>query len=401
RQLNMDYSLANALGYNMEGIKQVVCFYDINCSYMTNLRKRVGRSELIDIPSSLWIIPGIGIWHVHGQKKECYARYALLFIKGARWVDGEIIETLWSVLNVASTSARGMTSPHCQELLDFQMNDSNFMKMIRIVDSLSQKLKAARAAAPLARQAYIKLDEALTAEQRDSWRTQEIRALQDHVTDPSAMDIFEVQLRAAPTVHAIELTLLQEPRPSGSLHGAASWLARGLRLEEAITSLHMDRKDVGERASELKKLAMARRADRISSEQSGFIADAVIYLKLHLEVGSNTSASESDYASDDGWLDDVGDELPASDGTLAGLQDKLPLPSALGIDACRARGLQNLAEMELKLCTGQANDALHGLRLTLADKVAVFRGVVRTAKSYSTKTWAWDMIRAINVSVKK
>ncbi|KAI6153270.1 hypothetical protein BKA82DRAFT_4011589 [Pisolithus tinctorius] len=385
RQLNMDYSLANALGYNMEGIKQVVCFYDINCSYMTNLRKRVGRSELIDIPSSLRIIPGIGIWHVHGHKKECYAWYAPLFIKGARWVDGEIIETLWSVLNVASTSACGMTSPHRQELLDFQMNDSNFMKMIRIADSLSRKLKAARAAAPLARQAYIKLDEALNAEQQDSWRMQEICALQDRVTDPSAMDIFEVQLRA---VRAIELTLLEEPRPSGSLHGAASWLARGLRLEEAITSLHMDRKDVGERASELKKLAMARRADRISSEQSGFIADAAIYLKLHLEAGSNTSASESvqltafldanseqDYASDDGWLDDVGDELPASDGTLAGLQDKLPLPSALGIDACRARGLQNLAEMELKLRTGQANDVLHGLHLTLADKAAVFRGV--------------------------
>ncbi|KAI6153188.1 hypothetical protein BKA82DRAFT_3919681, partial [Pisolithus tinctorius] len=67
RQLNMDYSLANALGYNMEGIKHVVCFYDINCSYMTNL-----QNEMIDIPSSLWIIPGISIWHVHGHKKECY-----------------------------------------------------------------------------------------------------------------------------------------------------------------------------------------------------------------------------------------------------------------------------------------------------------------------------------------
>ncbi|KAI6143968.1 hypothetical protein BKA82DRAFT_126048, partial [Pisolithus tinctorius] len=64
-------------------------------------------------------------------------------------------------------------------------------------------------------------------------------------------------------------------------------------------------------------------------------------------------------------------------------------------------GLQNLAEMELKLHTSQANDVLHGLHLMLADKAAVFQGVVHTAKSYSTKTWAWDMIHAINVSVKK
>ncbi|KIO11756.1 hypothetical protein M404DRAFT_126579, partial [Pisolithus tinctorius Marx 270] len=357
RQLNMDYSLANVLGYNMEGIKQV----------------------LIDILLSLQIIPGISIWHVHGHKKECYAWYALLFIKGARWVDGEIIEMLWSVLNVASTSACGMTSPHCQELLDFQMNDSNFMKMIWI-------------AVPLVRQAYIKLDEALTAEQQDSWQMQEICALQDCVDDPSAMDIFEVQLRAAPTVHAIELVLLEEPRPSGSLHGAASWLVCSLHLEEAITSLHMDRKDVREWALELKKLAMACHADCISSEQLGFIMDAMIYLKLHLEVGSNTSASESIQPT--AFLDANSEQDYASDD---GLQDKLPLPSTLGIDAW----IQNLAEMELKICTGQANDVLHGLCLTLADKAAVFQGVVCTTKSYSTKTWAWDMIHAINVSVKK
>ncbi|KIO12125.1 hypothetical protein M404DRAFT_41553, partial [Pisolithus tinctorius Marx 270] len=296
----------------------------------------------------------------------------------------------------------GMTSPHRQELLDFQMNDSNFMKMIWIVDSLSWKLKAARAAVPLVRQAYVKLDEALTAEQRDSWRMQEIHALQDRITDPSAMDIFEVQLRVGMVSTFLDKCKIHTYHEKHQhLHGVASWLARSLRLEEAITSLHMDRKDIGEWALELKKLAMACHADCISSEQSGFITDAVMYLKLHLEAGSNTSTSESDYASDDGWLDNVGDELPTSDGTLAGLQDKLPLPSALGINTCRARGLQNLAEMELKLRTGQANDVLHGLHLTLADKAAVFRGVVHTAKSYSMKTQAWDMICTINVSVKK
>ncbi|KIN99238.1 hypothetical protein M404DRAFT_30665 [Pisolithus tinctorius Marx 270] len=112
RQLNMDYSLANALHYNMAGINKVLCFYDINCSYMKNLRMRVGNSSFIEIPRSLQIMPGIGIWHVHGHKQECYARYAPLFMKGAGWVDSEIIETLWSLLNVVSASVRGMSSPH-------------------------------------------------------------------------------------------------------------------------------------------------------------------------------------------------------------------------------------------------------------------------------------------------
>lgn len=69
------------------------------------------------------IIPDKGMWHVHGHRSECYARYAPLFIPGAGWVDGEIIQTLWSILNIVSPSTQGMSTPHRQELLDFQMND--------------------------------------------------------------------------------------------------------------------------------------------------------------------------------------------------------------------------------------------------------------------------------------
>ncbi|KAI6046584.1 hypothetical protein EDC04DRAFT_2557998 [Pisolithus marmoratus] len=112
RQLNMDYSLANTLAYNMAGIQNVVCFYDISCSYKKNLRKHIGGSNHIQIPMSICIVPRIGIWHVHRHKKECYACYSPLFIKGAGWVDGEIIETLWSMLNVVSTSTCSMSSPH-------------------------------------------------------------------------------------------------------------------------------------------------------------------------------------------------------------------------------------------------------------------------------------------------
>ncbi|KAI6094086.1 hypothetical protein EV401DRAFT_1821951, partial [Pisolithus croceorrhizus] len=98
-QLNMDYSLCNALSYNMNGIRNVICFYDVNCTYMKNLWRRVDNSTFLEIAPSLRIVAGIGMWHVHGHKKECYARYSPLFIRGSGWVDGEIIETLWSTLN--------------------------------------------------------------------------------------------------------------------------------------------------------------------------------------------------------------------------------------------------------------------------------------------------------------
>ncbi|KIK12597.1 hypothetical protein PISMIDRAFT_120613 [Pisolithus microcarpus 441] len=386
RQLNMDYSLANALAYNMAGIQNVVCFYDINCSYMKNLRRWVGGSNFIHIPSSIRIVPGIGIWHVHGHKKECYARYSPLFIKGARWVDGEIIETLWSMLNVVSASARGMSSPHRQELLDFQMNDSNFMKMIR-------------------------LDAAVSSRNRHLWRKQEESALRERVDDCTVMDMFEIKLSKAPTVHGVELRLLQLPNSSGSPHGAASWLARGIKIEEAEIIFASDESVIAQHQSEVNRLAAARRLDRLAADQSAFMADVALYLgevwqgnqeDMATDVansrGSDTPVFDGDDASEDDGTDRSAGGLPP---IRQPPDDPLPLPSTLSIRGELPSALQSLADMELELQIGQANDALHGLQLALVDKAVIFRNAVRPAKSYSMRTRAWGMIHMVDNSVKK
>ncbi|KAF8548653.1 hypothetical protein OG21DRAFT_1479134 [Imleria badia] len=91
----------NHQAHNMGEISRVISFYDINCNYMKNLRRWVCGSAFISSPEDIDITAGIGIWHVHGHRPECFSWNAPLFITRAGW-----------------------------ELLDFQMNDSNFMKMI-------------------------------------------------------------------------------------------------------------------------------------------------------------------------------------------------------------------------------------------------------------------------------
>ena len=78
------------------------------------------------------IVPGIGLFHVHGHKKECYPRYAPSFIPGAGMIDGEILETLWNPLNHTASSARSMTWYSRQEYLDAHMGDSNWKKLIHM-----------------------------------------------------------------------------------------------------------------------------------------------------------------------------------------------------------------------------------------------------------------------------
>jgi hypothetical protein len=128
----MDYALAHAVQHGMDLQQKVITFYDINCQYSKNLKRRLEANNFISLPPGLWIQPSIGLWHVHGHKAECFTRYAPNFISGVGRVDGEIMETLWSSLNIISPSARGMATPHRQELLDFQMNDNNFLKMVRM-----------------------------------------------------------------------------------------------------------------------------------------------------------------------------------------------------------------------------------------------------------------------------
>jgi Kyakuja-Dileera-Zisupton transposase len=90
----------------------------------------VNASPYLAIPEGMTISGGIGDFHVKGHVNECFARFSLLFIEGVGVVDGEILETLWSVLNETSRSAKGSTLAHRNEILDDHMNHSNWKKLI-------------------------------------------------------------------------------------------------------------------------------------------------------------------------------------------------------------------------------------------------------------------------------
>ena len=132
RQRYMDYAIVQAIGY-IAVVSYILLLYDIVCQFWVNFLSRIAQCPQLPILSpDLTIIPGIGLFHVHGHKKECYPRYAPSFIPGAGMIDGEILETLWSPLNHTASSARSMTWFSRQEYLDAHMADSNWKKLIGI-----------------------------------------------------------------------------------------------------------------------------------------------------------------------------------------------------------------------------------------------------------------------------
>ncbi|KAG1725161.1 uncharacterized protein EDB91DRAFT_1254899 [Suillus paluster] len=247
RQMNMDYALCQALGYNTDGIDHISTW-------------RIEESPYLDLPWGMEIVPGIGLWHVHGHQDKCYVRYASNFITGAARIDGEIMETLWAPLNIISPSARGMSTPHRKECLDFQMNDCNFMKMIRMSKFLCRKFKEAVQGVQDSRYAFDRLTETADNDTLAKWEAEAAAAQDDRLHNPGAMDIYEIQLTKAPTRKQQELHLLnrQAQWPAGEIHrGAATWLASGITLEEAQVALLIDVKKLGKRPTDTQKLAIS------------------------------------------------------------------------------------------------------------------------------------------------
>ena len=92
--------------------------------------ERVKASSYLKLPNNLELKLAIGLFHINGHQDTCLARYSPSFIKGRRQIDGETIETLWAPLNEITRSTRGMSTSHCQEVIDDHMNDSNWEKLI-------------------------------------------------------------------------------------------------------------------------------------------------------------------------------------------------------------------------------------------------------------------------------
>ena len=77
----------------------------------------------------------------------------------------------------------------------------------------------------------------------------------------------------------------------------------------------------------------------------------------------------------------------------------LPLPSNIGPVRCKELGLTDLMKEETILREGQANDALHAIRVHLGDKAVIFRNTVRSAKSQASSTRAWTQVRSVEMAV--
>lgn len=142
--MNIDWALCECLKTtNLDEITDVMVIYDVMCQYHRHLMDRIQISTKLSIPDTIRIVKAIGLFHVHGHQDSCLYRFATTYIPGVGHVDGEVLETLWSILNGISRSTRTATLAHRSEILDDHMGDSNWKKNINMASTISGRFKRA------------------------------------------------------------------------------------------------------------------------------------------------------------------------------------------------------------------------------------------------------------------
>ena len=205
----MDYSAHWAINA-VPGLIILILIYDIICQFYIHLFTRFERGSHLMMPPNITLLFAIGQFYVHGHQGQCFPRFSLNFVQGVGIQDGETMEPLWAPLNKIADSTRGMGTASRQECIDDHMNDSNWGKLTRMCGyaafvqhryltraflgkSLSRRWKRVCTEWQPAQDAYNDLSTASGGYNVARWKAEAEAAHARRATDPTAMDIYDVQ----------------------------------------------------------------------------------------------------------------------------------------------------------------------------------------------------------------
>ncbi|KAI6098489.1 hypothetical protein F5141DRAFT_1205369 [Pisolithus sp. B1] len=364
------------------------------CQWSVNFWSRVKNSPSLLLPPALEIVPAVGKFHLAAHKHSCFPRYSLNFVKGAGHLDGEILETLWAPFNKISPTARSMTQAHRQEVYDDHMRDSNWKKLVGLVEgffskegkfmwtisvpSLLKKYKTSNKCLEEMNQAYEQLTAVLDPDKVSGWELDALRAEADR---GEALDIYLLKGHKAPTFHEVQIQLMKNPMTPFGSGGSVAWLAEGISIEDSQDQLRSELQQLPNPMSTSQEVKISVKRQRLSARIEKFHSNGQAFFK-GLEInGAFTPQDDPEFCGkeeeeeegeedrefwgeDDGYWEVPGEEVEE----LASELMSIWMPSSIGSAKLTELGLVDLLKEERELRIGQANDCLDQLRTDLGNK---------------------------------
>ncbi|KAG2003780.1 hypothetical protein CC2G_004358 [Coprinopsis cinerea AmutBmut pab1-1] len=409
RHINMDYSLSEALKLTAtEEVSKVLFVYDINCQYSKHVLSRLREGDYLTLREDLVFVFGIGLFHVHGHQDSCHARYSLTFIEGAGMSSGEILESLWAVVNEVARATSTMSLAHRAEVLDAIFGDINWKKLIQVVPTTCKHWLNARVQLADAREAFELLNETATPEQRTRWQHQLDDAQRNRVNDVSSMDVLHPKINKPPTMAKVRTSLMEKEKELGSGIGITSWIAFGIKIQESQMRLKSFIRTLPKDKTDQQELEVSKRREQIYTDINTFYETAsslfpesdLATLKLD-ESPWNAVDLDDDLDTDD----ERDDKNPFSLSQNQIEDVKIPLPSSTSVQSATTnlfafQALRQAREKELKLRIAQADDALEGVREEIGHKSYLYRSNIRLAEGKKQKTRGYAAVRSVNRSLR-
>ncbi|KDR74655.1 hypothetical protein GALMADRAFT_27784, partial [Galerina marginata CBS 339.88] len=403
KQMSMDWSLCECLKHlQMDGITCVHCIYDIMCQFHVNLVKRITKCTTLSIPDAVTLIGAIGLFHVHGHKEECLYRWATTYVPGAAIVDGEVLETLWSVLNGISRSTVGATTAHRTEILDDHMGDSNWKKIINMAGTIAKRYNRAVVEQRNSQLYYDGITKAAPEDLVPKWREEIEEAELQRPSDVKKMDIMQKNVPKRVTRSYIYSPIILIYDNSIDSMGVAAWLSAGLKTEERQTAVRSQARKCSRVPTTAQKLDLVNKRRQLQKEINTFSKGAYEHLGEDLVdlICQTTVVVLEDEVSDIEDAEAGAPSEPVSEGDPE--HQLLPFPSAVTEDQITALSpeerslVKDLQRAELEIRHGQAEDALDLVRTAVIQLSWHMKNVVRTATGVATRTKAWDSVHILN-----
>ncbi|TCD60065.1 hypothetical protein EIP91_010791, partial [Steccherinum ochraceum] len=288
-------------------IKAFLVFYDVICQYFKKLKERLRAGTHLELDEQFVFEYALGQWHVHGHQRSCFSRFAPLFIPGAGWVDGEVIETLWSQLNEASGSLRAMGTAHRQETLDLLMSESNWRKLVAMPVTLLRKYEKAVVNVLESELLLAQLrGSELVMKNRSMWELQARYAQRMRGVDfRKSLDLmlcFDLAEEKADTrAHVLKRLVEKE---AGQAVGQADWISEGIAIQEIQLGLIEESRKLGRSPTIEQETELLRKRNRLQTRINAFETQSQRHLGLDLDPTNVVSGCD-----DPVWDELDGDEV--------------------------------------------------------------------------------------------
>ncbi|KAJ3525770.1 hypothetical protein NMY22_g10437 [Coprinellus aureogranulatus] len=362
RYTNMDYITVTSLVlFGMALLRTFLISYDIVCQWSIHLIARlavINQNVPILNPDTetRFVVPK---FHLPAHIPACQTQYAFMFTPGAGLGDGEAPERGWADTNPLGPSTREMGPGTRRDTLDYHFGDYNWGKITALGPSLLKKMDIAVSGVAERIVAHQDFERGLKSEDVAKFQEEVSRWEASPSTVPNPFD-FTI---AAPSQTAIRKALAKEDEAASetaknfSVHAgltASELICKGLDLEAEMRSLKSNMKETWDHSRDrhitriqLKSNAIVRKVDAWYHRLQLYIPSSVLLRQDHL----------------------------ASSKTVKAYDLPLWLPSEIGR---RAEYPRDLARIEFRLRTAQAQDALSTIRRNLQRRVTVALNLLST-----------------------